>query len=551
MSVKKLICLCGIVLLSLMLAMPVFAASDSAPAYVHETYINPLYADVFSEAELFPQDYQNQPRRLLSGGSQVCDSIEAAGSYVAEQMKARNTNVSVTVSGSYYDGVANDIFQLALEHSGDPTGGDYLRWQYGGWNMGGSIGSGSYTLSFTFAYYDTAEQEAELDTAVDSLLDSLDLAGKTDIEKLSAIYDYIVENIKYDYDRMNDSSTSIQYTAYAALVEKTAVCQGYSNLLYRLLLTEGIDCRIIAGKGEGQAHAWNIVKLGDVYYDVDVTWDAGNNQYKYFLRSEDNFEKHVRDGVIKPGDIDYTSAGFYASYPMSDKDYGYTFEEGVLTISGSLGKVYDYFLNNRVGKDAGIQSIVLEDGITSIGKMAFYECTSLKTVTVKGAVSLIPEYAFAHCTALETLTIPADVSVIGEAAINNCGALKDIYYGGSESDWNKVEIGEYNYPILNHTATIHFYDPADDVLASADLGERFTCSVNAENTVIVAGAESLSAQEQVLVAEFDAYGRFKGVHFITASNTSAELENDPSKLLFFWLSSLFIPKSESVSVDLE
>ena len=61
-------------------------------------------------------------------------------------------------------------------------------------------------------------------------------------------------------------------------MNKTAVCQGYAGLLYRLCLEMGISCRMITGTGNGGAHAWNIVALDGKYYNADSTWDAGSTE---------------------------------------------------------------------------------------------------------------------------------------------------------------------------------------------------------------------------------------------------------------------------------
>lgn len=68
------------------------------------------------------------------------------------------------------------------------------------------------------------------------------MSGKNDYENTKAIYDYLCQNITYGNDNLNDDTYLLKYTAYAALINKTAVCQGYAVLLYRLLLEEGIPC---------------------------------------------------------------------------------------------------------------------------------------------------------------------------------------------------------------------------------------------------------------------------------------------------------------------
>ena len=125
-------------------------------------------------------------------------------------------------------------------------------------------------------------------------------------------------NITYDYANLGNPDYRLKYTAYAALMDRTSVCQGYAVLLYRLLLTMGIDARVITGYSNGGGHAWNIVKLGRKYYNLDSTWDASWSQvglaYEHFLRCNDNFPDHIRDS-------EYDTADFNAAYPMSETDY--------------------------------------------------------------------------------------------------------------------------------------------------------------------------------------------------------------------------------------
>ena len=151
-----------------------------------------------------------------------------------------------------------------------------------------------------------------MDSAVATLLGQLNLYGKSDYEKICGIYDWMCANITYDYDNLEDDSYLLMYTAYAALVNRTAVCQGYANLFYRLALELGVDSRIISGTGISNTgsgpHAWNIVKLSGSYYDVDATWDATWKQagleYDWFLKNEAEFSQdHVRAA-------DFTTAAF-------------------------------------------------------------------------------------------------------------------------------------------------------------------------------------------------------------------------------------------------
>ena len=134
---------------------------------------------------------------------------------------------------------------------------------------------------------------------------------------------------------MNDDSYKLAHTAYAALVNGTAVCQGYAVLLYRMLMEQGIDCRIMAGEGNGGAHAWNIAKIGQQYYYLDATWDAGTSSHtEWFLKGSAHFEDH--DGSSDPIIDTYQYL-----YPISEDDYVPDSEPEVLTGS-KAGLDYRY-----------------------------------------------------------------------------------------------------------------------------------------------------------------------------------------------------------------
>lgn len=121
-------------------------------------------------------------------------------------------------------------------------------------------------------------------------------------------------SISYDYDNLEDDTYMLKYTAYAALINRTAVCQGYANLFYRLALEAGVDARLITGTGNGGGHAWNIANLGDSYYYLDSTWDAGRASYKYYLKGKTDFGDH-QNGE------EFSSDEFFARYMIPETGY--------------------------------------------------------------------------------------------------------------------------------------------------------------------------------------------------------------------------------------
>ncbi len=368
---------------------------------------NPLYANapVQGHIEVTPVEIPT----LDSFNAADYSSVANGGLSLREQMKQRDSSVTVMVfSDQDSDTVVSQLFEIALEHTGDPTEGDYLAWQYGGY--GGSVSyytvNGAYYYEFTLniPYYTTAAQEAIMDQKVPELLDELDLDGKNDYLKTKGVYDWLCQNVTYDYDNLEDDTYKLKHAAYAALVDKTAVCQGYAVLFYRLMLELGVDNRVITGIGNGGPHAWNIVELNDLYYNLDATWDAGMYGYSYFLTSDANFGDHQRD-------TEYTTSAFYAEYPMGTTNY----QPDDFVISN--GVLVQYNGNDSV--------VVIPDGVTEIGYGAFYEKNVTKVILPEG-LRTIGNEAFAYCFDLSEIIIPESVTSIGDLAFFFCLDLETV-----------------------------------------------------------------------------------------------------------------------------
>lgn len=256
--------------------------------------------------------------------SNCYDSATAAGNAIREYLESRTTAFRITYTDTYAPSssrIDQIIQEYAMAHTGNPTEGDYLMFQWdqysGGWYQP-TYSNGTYTVTVElyFSYYTTASQERAVDTAVYNLRKSLGLSSKNDYEAVNAIYNWICSHVKYDYAHVNmGKGYPHQFTAYGAIMDRTCVCQGYAVLFYRMALEEGIDARVISGDGGGP-HAWNIVELNNKYYNLDSTWDAGyaESNWNWFLRCPNNFTGHYRDSV-------YNTSSFHSKYPMDNVDY--------------------------------------------------------------------------------------------------------------------------------------------------------------------------------------------------------------------------------------
>ena len=103
---------------------------------------------------------------------------------------------------------------------------------------------------------------------------------------------------------------------------------------------------------------------------------------------------------------------------------------------------------------ASLTSIVIPDSVTSIGSYAFYNCTSLTSITIGNGVKSIGEGAFYVCSSLTSIVIPDSVTSIRNSVFWGCSSLTDVYYIGTEVQWNAISIGSSNAPLTS--ATIHY-----------------------------------------------------------------------------------------------
>ena len=103
-----------------------------------------------------------------------------------------------------------------------------------------------------------------------------------------------------------------------------------------------------------------------------------------------------------------------------------------------------------------LTSIIIPNSVTCIKHYTFSGCTSLASVTIPNSITSIGESAFYNCTSLTTISIPKDVTSIDSNAFKNCTGLKDVYFIGTEEEWNAIKIGNGNDCLTG--ANIHFVD---------------------------------------------------------------------------------------------
>ena len=131
--------------------------------------------------------------------------------------------------------------------------------------------------------YCTAQDVAAMQVKLDQLVDQANTLCQTDLEKVFYVHEWLVQNIAYDREHLNDGVQD-DHNLRGALLEGTAVCDGYAKTYALTLRKLGITGVLVTSKDIG--HAWNMVKLDGNWYQVDCTWDDpvdGSDQLGYCM----------------------------------------------------------------------------------------------------------------------------------------------------------------------------------------------------------------------------------------------------------------------------
>ena len=92
--------------------------------------------------------------------------------------------------------------------------------------------------------------------------------------------------------------------------------------------------------------------------------------------------------------------------------------------------------------------VTFGDSVERIPDCIFQDCPGLTSVTIGSSATTIGHYAFNRCTGLTSIKIPESMTNIGYMAFSGCMGLADVYYGGSERQWNAITIDDGNDRLL-------------------------------------------------------------------------------------------------------
>lgn len=330
------------------------------------------------------------------------------------------------------------------------------------------------------------EQKAELkNVAVNEIKDCT-----TDYQKAKALYNYVADNIYYDYAYYNDRTQKLYINPYDVYKYKRTVCSGYARLYATLCGLVNIHTMELIGED----HEYNAVycKEEGRWIFVDSTWGSGNSydkdeqqnevwdkyniSYDFFDSSIEFISNLTNHEVLRVSNISYENAvynfspGFDDWKNMSDWEnmdrwhleivkslnnmqkeiYGIPVtvigactdtEIEVLDLSSytNIEKIGYYSFANL----EKLKKIILPKSVTEICEDAFWSCGELESINLQDCSNLkqIKDYAFGGCQKLEKLILPSSITDIGNYSFVNCGKLTKIDLSNTAIS----SIGEYAF----------------------------------------------------------------------------------------------------------
>ena len=266
---------------------------------------------------------------LLESGYVVNNDVDLMD-LMCVVLKERAGNIKIDLSGYTGEIDENQIWYImdrakkAIQNS---TGifnvysYSYLQYETSTFTDDGNLTGADIVIEY---YFDEL-QSAELDEMVEWILSQIILPEMSEYDKVKAVHDYVVNNS--EYLNIIYSFDEHIFTAYGALVNGKAGCQGYAEAVALLLNRAGVQAFVVSGEAYSynswDNHAWNIVRIDGRYYHLDAAFDDPLTSDGLPALRYDYFN-------ITDADIAYDHRWNENEYPICDETlYNYYYYNGL------------------------------------------------------------------------------------------------------------------------------------------------------------------------------------------------------------------------------
>lgn len=223
----------------------------------------------------------------LLGAPDYAGAIQAC----REGVWAGQTYIDLTPYGLPYSEETFDILNQSVNYR-QPDFFAVSLLSFRGYSIGGTAVLSAMTVDYWMSGEEYTAAKKVYRDGIEAITDQIDPDWST-IEKLLFVHDYLAANYEYDLTYSN-------YDALSFFQQKTGVCQAYTMAFMAVMNELGIENSYL--ESHDLDHIWNLVKVGNNWYHIDVTWDdpitdrLGCARHTFFLLSDDASKvKHDND----------------------------------------------------------------------------------------------------------------------------------------------------------------------------------------------------------------------------------------------------------------
>ena len=231
-----------------------------------------------------------KPTAKVTPLGKTVNSMEDLYKVILEALKDTKTEVAFNYTNQFVNDYKNHLDEIYCElQRRDPlnvTGVKSWSWTYYG---------NKCAVQFNYSYdiNEFIRMKRVTEQLVTEVVNKINPSGKSEYEIVCAVNNYLCDKVYYP---PKEPYPPVTHTAYGALKNGCAVCEGYACAACLILRACGVESDIEVGDTKGGLHAWNLVKVKGNWYQLDVCWNDGGKRTQYLLVS-DKFMRESRKWI--------------------------------------------------------------------------------------------------------------------------------------------------------------------------------------------------------------------------------------------------------------